>query len=89
MAPAADVGPTGIYSSRFQRSGVWGGCTWGFAPGWYGPRFQRCSPEGLYLPDFLEHRWGKEWQGVAAWVRLRQAANPHLDGAEMWGTRLV
>ena len=22
--------------------------------------------DGLYLPDFLEHRWGKEWQGVAA-----------------------
>ena len=22
--------------------------------------------DGLYLPDFLEHRWGKEWQGIAA-----------------------
>ena len=22
--------------------------------------------DGLYLPDFLEHRWGKVWSGVAA-----------------------
>jgi len=22
--------------------------------------------DGLYLPDFLEHRWGKERRGVAA-----------------------
>ena len=22
--------------------------------------------DGLYLPDFLEHRWGKELQGMAA-----------------------
>ncbi len=22
--------------------------------------------DGLYLPDFLQHRWGKEWQGIAA-----------------------
>ncbi len=22
--------------------------------------------DGLYLPDFLEQRWGKEWQGIAA-----------------------
>ena len=22
--------------------------------------------DGLYLPDFLEHRWGKELQGIAA-----------------------
>lgn len=22
--------------------------------------------DGLYLPDFLEHRWGKVWRGVAA-----------------------
>jgi hypothetical protein len=22
--------------------------------------------DGLYLPDFLEHRWGKAWSGVAA-----------------------
>ena len=22
--------------------------------------------DGLYLPDFLEHRWGKEPRGVAA-----------------------
>ena len=22
--------------------------------------------DGLYLLDFLEHRWGREWKGVAA-----------------------
>jgi len=22
--------------------------------------------DGLYLPDFLEHRWGKVWSGAAA-----------------------
>ncbi len=22
--------------------------------------------DGLYLPDFLEHRWGKQFQGLAA-----------------------
>jgi hypothetical protein len=22
--------------------------------------------DGLYLPDFLEHRWGKVWNGLAA-----------------------
>ena len=22
--------------------------------------------DGLYLPDFLEHRWGKVWNGAAA-----------------------
>jgi hypothetical protein len=22
--------------------------------------------DGLYLPDFLEHRWGKTWVGMAA-----------------------
>jgi hypothetical protein len=22
--------------------------------------------DGLYLPDFLEHRWGKIWNGIAA-----------------------
>jgi hypothetical protein len=22
--------------------------------------------DGLYLPDFLEYRWGKEWRGMAA-----------------------
>ncbi len=28
-----------------------------------------CWPQlddGLYLPDFLEHRWGKAWSGLAA-----------------------